>query len=169
MHTYFYQLKQVCMTNARHDRHDRHDPRSVLKQSAIALASPLLLVLAVLPQHGARERALMHLVGAIRQAQRAPTHVHARQREVVADARTAERLDGAVGHAREHVRLGKDAWEDGQFVGGDSDSGTIVVATQVVEVGLNISAGVLHTELAPANSLASAPAAAPASTASAAK
>lgn len=45
--------------------------------------------------------------------------------------------------------LGKDQWKEGHFDGQD----TIVVGTQVVEVGLNISAGVLHTELAPANSL----------------
>lgn len=45
--------------------------------------------------------------------------------------------------------LGDKQWSDGQFLGSD----TIVVGTQVVEVGLNISAGVLHTELAPANSL----------------
>jgi CRISPR-associated endonuclease/helicase Cas3 len=45
--------------------------------------------------------------------------------------------------------LGKERWQEGHFEGDD----TIVVGTQVVEVGLNISAGVLHTELAPANSL----------------
>jgi CRISPR-associated endonuclease/helicase Cas3 len=45
--------------------------------------------------------------------------------------------------------LGDKQWIDGKFLGPD----TIVVGTQVVEVGLNISAGVLHTELAPANSL----------------
>lgn len=45
--------------------------------------------------------------------------------------------------------LGKDRWADGRYLG----PSTIVVATQVVEVGLNISAGVLHTELAPANSV----------------
>ncbi len=51
----------------------------------------------------------------------------------------------------EHLEewLGDKQWSDGQFLGPD----TIVVGTQVVEVGLNISAGVLHTELAPANSL----------------
>jgi CRISPR-associated endonuclease/helicase Cas3 len=45
--------------------------------------------------------------------------------------------------------LGEEQWHDGQFLGKD----TIVIGTQVVEVGLNISAGVLHTELAPANSV----------------
>ncbi|MGH2504952.1 MAG: CRISPR-associated helicase Cas3', partial [Ktedonobacterales bacterium] len=45
--------------------------------------------------------------------------------------------------------LGKDAWRDGRYLG----PSTIVVATQVVEVGLNISVGALHTELAPANSI----------------
>ena len=45
--------------------------------------------------------------------------------------------------------LGADAWRDGQYV----EPSTIVVATQVVEVGLNISVGALHTELAPANSI----------------
>lgn len=44
--------------------------------------------------------------------------------------------------------LGEKQWHDGQFQGS-----AIVVGTQAVEVGLNISAGVLHTELAPANSL----------------
>ncbi len=51
--------------------------------------------------------------------------------------------------ARLEEWLGKAAWRDGHFTGPD----TIVVATQVVEVGLNISAGVLHTELAPASSI----------------
>ena len=45
--------------------------------------------------------------------------------------------------------LGKEMWAEGRYLG----PSTIVVATQVVEVGLNISAGVLHTELAPANSV----------------
>ena len=45
--------------------------------------------------------------------------------------------------------LGEKNWKQGIYSGLD----TIVVATQVVEVGLNISADVLHTELAPANSL----------------
>jgi CRISPR-associated endonuclease/helicase Cas3 len=45
--------------------------------------------------------------------------------------------------------LGQDAWRRGYHDGPD----TIVVATQVVEVGLNISAGVLHTEVAPASSI----------------
>jgi CRISPR-associated endonuclease/helicase Cas3 len=46
--------------------------------------------------------------------------------------------------------LGEHQWDDhGHFQGPD----TIIVATQVVEVGLNISAGVLHTELAPANGI----------------
>jgi CRISPR-associated endonuclease/helicase Cas3 len=45
--------------------------------------------------------------------------------------------------------LGQANWANGRYL----DQSTIVVATQVVEVGLNISAGVLHTELAPANSL----------------
>ncbi|HET9920407.1 MAG TPA: CRISPR-associated helicase Cas3', partial [Ktedonobacteraceae bacterium] len=40
-------------------------------------------------------------------------------------------------------------WKDGQYYG----KNLIVVATQVVEVGLDISAQMLHTELAPANSL----------------
>ena len=40
-------------------------------------------------------------------------------------------------------------WKDGVYYGKD----IIVIATQVVEVGLDISVRVLHTELAPANSL----------------
>lgn len=48
--------------------------------------------------------------------------------------------------------LGEDRWQEGRFVPIDGKE-VIVVGTQVVEVGLNISAGVLHTELAPANSL----------------
>ncbi len=40
-------------------------------------------------------------------------------------------------------------WKDGTYYGKD----LIVIATQVVEVGLDISVQVLHTELAPANSL----------------
>ncbi len=48
--------------------------------------------------------------------------------------------------------LGKDRWRDGRFSPIDGKD-VIVVGTQVVEVGLNISAGVLHTEIAPANSL----------------
>lgn len=43
--------------------------------------------------------------------------------------------------------MGKEAWSTGQT------PNVIVIATQVVEVGLNISAAVLHTELAPANAL----------------
>src|SRR6266568_2942812 len=45
--------------------------------------------------------------------------------------------------------LGPQHWKDGIYQGQD----IIVVATQVVEVGLDISAHVLHTENAPANSL----------------
>lgn len=45
--------------------------------------------------------------------------------------------------------LGKDQWVDGVYQGED----VIVVATQVVEVGLDISVQVLHTQLSPANSL----------------
>lgn len=45
--------------------------------------------------------------------------------------------------------LGTCSWRAGRYLG----PSTIIVATQVVEVGLNISAGVLHTELAPANSV----------------
>jgi CRISPR-associated endonuclease/helicase Cas3 len=45
--------------------------------------------------------------------------------------------------------LGPDRWKDGIYNGQD----IIVVATQVVEVGLDISVQVLHTENAPANSL----------------
>jgi len=40
-----------------------------------------------------------------------------------------------------------------QLLGPESRHNVVAVATQVVEVGLNISAEVLHTELAPANSL----------------
>ena len=46
--------------------------------------------------------------------------------------------------------LGKKQWKDG-FYQGQQD--VIVVATQVVEVGLDISVQTLHSELAPANSL----------------
>ncbi|HEX3641750.1 MAG TPA: CRISPR-associated helicase Cas3', partial [Ktedonobacteraceae bacterium] len=45
--------------------------------------------------------------------------------------------------------LGPDSWENGEYLGKD----LIVVATQVVEVGLDISVQMLHTEIAPANSL----------------
>jgi CRISPR-associated endonuclease/helicase Cas3 len=46
--------------------------------------------------------------------------------------------------------MGAEAWDQqGQFTGNEC----IVIATQVVEVGLNISAGALHTELAPASSV----------------
>jgi CRISPR-associated endonuclease/helicase Cas3 len=45
--------------------------------------------------------------------------------------------------------LGKEQWKDGVFLGED----VIVVATQVVEVGLDISVRVMHTQLSPANSL----------------
>lgn len=45
--------------------------------------------------------------------------------------------------------MGQGAWREGHYDGPD----TIVIATQVVEVGLNISAGVLHTEVAPASSI----------------
>jgi CRISPR-associated endonuclease/helicase Cas3 len=46
--------------------------------------------------------------------------------------------------------LGKDQWRDGVYQRQES---VIVVATQVVEVGLDISVQVLHSENAPANSL----------------
>jgi CRISPR-associated endonuclease/helicase Cas3 len=45
--------------------------------------------------------------------------------------------------------LGPKQWENGRYKGPDM----LVVATQVVEVGLNISVEVLHTEIAPASSL----------------
>lgn len=45
--------------------------------------------------------------------------------------------------------LGPDNWKDGQYLG----KNLIVVATQVVEVGLDISVQTLHTEIAPASSL----------------
>ena len=45
--------------------------------------------------------------------------------------------------------LGPKNWHNETYLGRD----IIVIATQVVEVGLNISAQVLHTEIAPANSL----------------
>jgi len=40
-----------------------------------------------------------------------------------------------------------------QFSQGNNEGRKIVVATQVVEVGLNITCGTLHTELAPANAI----------------
>ena len=46
--------------------------------------------------------------------------------------------------------LGKEQWQEGNY---QSQKSLIVIATQVVEVGLDISVQVLHTELAPANSL----------------
>ncbi len=50
------------------------------------------------------------------------------------------------------AEIGAEAW-DGRANGTHPEPNLIVVATQVVEVGLNISATRLHTELAPANSL----------------
>lgn len=47
--------------------------------------------------------------------------------------------------------LGKEQWSADGFYQGEKD--VIVVATQVVEVGLDISVQTLHSELAPANSL----------------
>ncbi len=46
--------------------------------------------------------------------------------------------------------LGKEQWQDGHYQG---QKDVIVVATQVVEVGLDISVHTLHSEIAPANSL----------------
>jgi CRISPR-associated endonuclease/helicase Cas3 len=46
-------------------------------------------------------------------------------------------------------KLGQDQWKAGVYQG----QNIIVVATQVVEVGLDISVETLHTEIAPANSL----------------
>ena len=46
-------------------------------------------------------------------------------------------------------QLGPDNWKNGEYLSRD----LIVVATQVVEVGLDISVQALHTEIAPANSL----------------
>lgn len=45
--------------------------------------------------------------------------------------------------------LGKEQWQAGVYQG----KNVIVIATQVVEVGLDISVQTLHTEIAPANSL----------------
>ena len=47
------------------------------------------------------------------------------------------------------TELGPNKWQDGHYLGED----LIVVATQVVEVGLDISVQVLHTEITPASSL----------------
>ncbi len=55
-----------------------------------------------------------------------------------------KRLSEEIEHA-----LGPAQWENGRYRGPD----ILVIATQVVEVGLNISVEVLHTENAPANSL----------------
>jgi len=49
-----------------------------------------------------------------------------------------------------HDLLGKEQWKDGVY---QREKDIIVVATQVVEVGLDISVQTLHSELAPANSL----------------
>ena len=57
--------------------------------------------------------------------------------------------DRAEKSAQLQETLGETQWIDGHFTG----KPTIVIATQVVEVGLNISAGVLHSEIAPANSI----------------
>ncbi len=46
--------------------------------------------------------------------------------------------------------LGKEQWKEGIYQG---EKDVIVVATQVVEVGLDISVHTLHSEIAPANSL----------------
>jgi len=46
-------------------------------------------------------------------------------------------------------QLGKQAWDKAQYLGED----VIIVATQVVEVGLDISVRTLHSEGAPANSI----------------
>lgn len=46
-------------------------------------------------------------------------------------------------------QLGPEKWDNGTYQG----QNIIVIATQVVEVGLDISVQVLHTEIAPANSL----------------
>jgi CRISPR-associated endonuclease/helicase Cas3 len=54
----------------------------------------------------------------------------------------------AISLGIEH-ELGPDNWQDGHYQGHD----LLVVATQVVEVGLDISVQVLHTEIAPASSL----------------
>ena len=64
------------------------------------------------------------------------------------------RLNHADREARSSVlmhELGQapEMWKDGHYYG----KNLIVVATQVVEVGLDISVETLHTELAPANSL----------------
>ncbi len=57
-----------------------------------------------------------------------------------------EQLGPAPREWRDDRRYG---WKDGQYYG----QNIIVVATQVVEVGLDISVQVLHTEAVPANSL----------------
>ena len=51
-----------------------------------------------------------------------------------------------------HALIGKEQWEKGTWSYQGKKS-LIVIATQVVEVGLDISVQTLHTELSPANSL----------------
>src|SRR5262249_35588701 len=63
-----------------------------------------ILLSAVLAQYRSGDGALMHLIWPIRQAQRSSTSIHPCQWKVVTDPSSAERLDGAVGHARQHGR-----------------------------------------------------------------
>jgi CRISPR-associated endonuclease/helicase Cas3 len=78
----------------------------------------------------------------LQQAEHEGTHiVLLHSRFTTADRRT---------HSEDiEAELGPGKWQDGQYLGKD----LIVVATQVVEVGLDISVEVLHTENAPASSL----------------
>src|SRR5207247_2742451 len=57
-----------------------------------------------LPQLAARQGPLVHLVGAVGEAERAGAGPQVRQREVLADAAAAVRLDGPVDHPLRHRR-----------------------------------------------------------------
>ena len=83
-----------------------------------------------------------HLYLALKQAEADGTRVILLHSRFTKDDR--KRLSTEVESA-----LGKEQWKDGHYQGPD----IIVIATQVVEVGLNISVEVLHTENAPASSL----------------
>ncbi len=87
------------------------------------------------------ERA-QHLYLRLKQAESEGTHVillHSRFTSKDLHTRSQEVED----------ELGPEKWRNGKYLGRD----LIVVATPVVEVGLDISVEVLHTEIAPANSL----------------
>lgn len=104
---------------------DRHDGCSLVVCNTVLRAQQMFLAL----QHELRRRSSTTRLMLVHSRF---TNDHRQEKQ--------QRLEQAIG---------KDAWKDNDYHGPD----IIVVATQVVEVGLDISVRTLHSEIAPANSI----------------